>query len=120
MKALLKTRGFLIICVIAIVYWGYFYFLRSPKALESRVMNRSGRMKNPRERAAEKKSDEDRQYIIHELNRNILETAISIYKEHEGAFPEKLYDLVLRKYIDAIPDHGNREWEYDPETGTVI
>ncbi|MFH1414537.1 MAG: hypothetical protein ABIH89_00415 [Elusimicrobiota bacterium] len=111
MKTLLKTRGFVIICIIALVYWGYFYFLRSPKALESRVMERSGRAQ---------RDSENRQHITHELNRNILETAISIYKEHEGAFPGKLADLVEKKYLDTMPDPGDRDWVYDPETGTVI
>jgi len=56
-----------------------------------------------------------------ERNKHLLENGIKLYYERFGAYPPNLQELLNKNVMTFLPQHPyeDREWDYNPETGTL-
>ncbi len=101
----MKKKGFLLILVMGIIYWGY-YFVGNPFS-----GNKIKKMEN--NPIAESRE------LIHNTNINLLQTSIEIFHQSEGRYPKDLEELIVKGILLELPYSGGIEWEYNPENGTV-
>ena len=100
----IKTRGLIFVVIVSAVYWWFFYMRVPGKGKNISAVTIS---------AAEKEAPARRE------NRQLIEEAVEKYKQKYGRNPENLGELVENKFLDEIPDSGNRSWMYFPEDGKI-
>lgn len=56
-----------------------------------------------------------------ERNKHLLENGIKVYFERFGTYPPSLSEILNRNVMTFLPEHPyeDREWDYNPETGTL-
>ena len=95
---MLKKRGFFLLVMISIIYWGYFFIERV------KFDDESGRGVAADTRAAGLKA---------------LEAQIEVFGIIEKRYPATLEELVEEGYLESIPASGAVPWKYDPEEGVI-
>jgi hypothetical protein len=102
-------KGLFFIAVIALFYWGYYYF-KNKVPVKPEPLITGDELRAPIRKAED---------AVHKANLNILKTSIEIFRQHERRYPVSLRELVEKKYLSRIPDPGEKDWEYNPSDGSV-
>ncbi|NLB34667.1 MAG: hypothetical protein GX817_02440 [Elusimicrobia bacterium] len=97
----MRKKGFIVLLLIALVYWGYFF---------------SGKIRNLPE---QEKTGSDVMEIPREAGLKIIEGQVKIFEVIEGRYPDTLEELIEKEYMGVLPDAYGRPWEYDSSDGRV-
>jgi len=98
---MLKKRGFIILLLIALIYWGFFF--------ADQVMDSS-----QKEREGFTTAESRRETAL-----KVIENQMEVFMIIEGRYPDSLEELVEKEYMEALPDPKGRPWEYDQSAGRV-